>query len=125
MDIKAKLSLNDAEFKVKHAEIKQQLLELKGQKLDLQVNLENAKSQLSGFQQFANGLLGKITFGNLLATGITAGIELIKNAFMGLMNVFKESVNVSAKYETSLRGLESVSKAFGVSAQDATKSALS
>ena len=54
MDVKAKLSLNDAEFKVKHAEIKQQLLELKGQKLDLQVNLENAKSQLSGFQQFAN-----------------------------------------------------------------------
>ena len=44
---------------------------------------------------------------------------------MGLMNVFKESVNVSAKYETSLRGLESVSKAFGVSAQDATKSAMS
>lgn len=117
---KIQIDLDTAEYKKKQAEIRASILEMREQKMRVSLDTAKAKSELTGFQQFANSLLGKITFGNLIATGITTGISAITSALQGLMNVFKESVAVTAQYEISLKGLTSVSKAFGKSQGTAT-----
>lgn len=125
MQKKIKIDLDTADFRRQQAEIRTSMLEMRQQKLQMSIDTSKAKSELTGFQAFANSLLGKITFGNLLATGITAGISMIQNALQGLVQTFKESLNVASQYEISLKGLSSVSRAFGQSQDSASNAAKS
>ena len=94
LDVKAKLTLNAEDYKVKHAEIQRKLLELKDKRLNLQIDTENAKAKMTDFEKFANSMLGKITLGNILASGVMGGLSI---ATQGVKTLIKESIELSSR----------------------------
>lgn len=117
---KSKVTLDTAEARLQAQQLRNSMLEMREQKLKMSLDTAEAKSKMTEFQQFSNSMLGKITFGNLLASGVTMGMNVAAQAVKAFTQTLADSLKVASQYEIALKGLASVSQAFGQDSDKAT-----